>query len=336
MEKYSKWRDAGTGIQPFLPLMPPKTDITLLATLSNIIHMIVGPILGLIKLLLVTVVFLVYVVIVPGLGLIWSPIPPLKRLWTSIFSRILLRLGLFFVGFFYIKAETVSIRKSRQAEAIKPPSVNNGDVIVANWTSYIDIIYLAARYNPIFTQIYLDTTNVKPITLWEAIRLTAQIPASRPNQGDKLYTVKELSSLAKKKKMGPIVIFAEGTTSNGRALLKFAPLFKEYKQQDQVNNFRIVSFKYEYNTMPPTYTVGNQFIHFFHLCSEFHNSMIVKTLAQGEDPTSGTTVNTEDPVGDSLITSLSHVSKLRKTNLSMADKCDFLSYYESRNQKKSN
>jgi hypothetical protein len=64
----------------------------------------------------------------------------------------------------------------------------------------------------------------------------------------------------------------------------------------------------------------------------------VKYLAQGESPLSNATTTTEstiDPVGDLLIASLGNISKVRKTNLSMSDKIDFLSYYESRTQKKS-
>jgi hypothetical protein len=69
--------------------------------------------------------------------------------------------------------------------------------------------------------------------------------------------------------------------------------------------------------------------------------LIVKSLAQGESPCSAnlpevpaTGTMSVDPVGDALIATLCNISKLRKTNLSMADKRDFLSYYESRTQKK--
>lgn len=83
-----------------------------------------------------------------------------------------------------------------------------------------------------------------------------------------MYTVQELSQKAKKGKWGPVVVFAEGTTTNGRALLKFAPVFEDYKADQKDGNFQIMSFKYDYGNMPPTYTVGNQFYHFFKLCSQ--------------------------------------------------------------------
>lgn len=79
---------------------------------------------------------------------------------------------------------------------------------------------------------------------------------------------------------------------------------------------------------------------FVDIATQFHNTLVVKSLANGEAPcsphssqvpASGTV--TDDPVGDLLIAAIGNISKLRKTNLSMADKRDFLSYYESRKLK---
>ncbi|KAG2236038.1 hypothetical protein INT48_008130, partial [Thamnidium elegans] len=58
MEKYSRWRDAGTGIQPFLPPVPPRTDSSILVTLSNVIHIVVGPIQAIIKIILISIVII--------------------------------------------------------------------------------------------------------------------------------------------------------------------------------------------------------------------------------------------------------------------------------------
>lgn len=63
------------------------------------------------------------------------------------------------------------------------------------------------RFNPVFTQIYIDCDKVKVVSLWEAIRLAGKIPESTPT--DQLYSVKELSLKAKECGWGPIVVFAE-------------------------------------------------------------------------------------------------------------------------------
>jgi hypothetical protein len=67
------------------------------------------------------------------------------------------------------------------------------------------------RFDPVFTQIYIDSQKVKVISLWEAICLVGKIPESAPpaNEESNVYTVQELSQKAKKGGWGPIVVFAE-------------------------------------------------------------------------------------------------------------------------------
>ncbi|CAO3591510.1 unnamed protein product [Absidia cylindrospora] len=283
MEKYSRWRDPSTGIQPYLPPVPPRTETSLLFSLSNVIHYIVGPVQGILKFALVVVTGLLYLILVPLLGTLLMPLGPLQGIWKRTFSSICLRLILFFTGFFYIKSEPVSIRKGRN-KASKSPSLNakSGDIIVTNWTSYIEVIYLALRFNPVFTQIIPSVNKVRQLSLWQAIRSCVLTPPLTPEEAGidvkDLYTLKELSALVKENKWGPIIIFPEATTSNGRALLKFsAPLFNEFNPTDRDGRFHVMTFKYEYSYMPPTYTVGYQFVHFLSLCSQV-NWMIGYTV----------------------------------------------------------
>jgi hypothetical protein len=97
-------------------------------------------------------------------------------------------------------------------------------------------------YNPVFVQVYTDSLKVKPISLWQAVTNTGNMPTTAP-KNETLYSVKDLSKLTKNNKMGPIVVFAEGTTTNGRALLQFAPLFKDYTVTDKDGSFHIMAFK---------------------------------------------------------------------------------------------
>lgn len=133
--------------------------------------------------------------------------------------------------------------------------------------------YVYPRFNPVFTQVIPSVNKVRQLSLWQAIRSCVLTPPLTPEEagvdGKDLYTIKELSALAKDNKWGPVVVFPEATTSNGRALLKFgAPLFKEFNPTDRDGRFHVMTFKYEYSYMPPTYTVGYQFVHFLSLCSQ--------------------------------------------------------------------
>ncbi|KAI9320485.1 hypothetical protein BX666DRAFT_2017673 [Dichotomocladium elegans] len=314
MEKYSRWRDAGTGIQPFLPPVPPRTESNLLSTLSNVIQSIVGPIQGVIKLLLVLIISLVYALLVPGLGLVLTPLGPVQRLWTRLFSFVLLRSVLFFSGFFIIKNDTVSLRRGKDAR------IHSGDVIVANWSSYIDVIYLAYKYRPVFTQVFpVDGKNIRRISLWQAIRLCTALPALTPEeagaQKSSLYTLRELAEEAKERRWGPVIVFPEGTTSNGRALLKFASIFKSYQPSEREGRFHVLTFNLTVKRLAS--------------CDVPCNPAMTSSQ-QASDLASLAGTGMDDLVGGQLLVCLANMSRLRKTNLSMSDKRDFMEYYQMR------
>ncbi|KAI8070888.1 hypothetical protein BC940DRAFT_235281 [Gongronella butleri] len=297
MEKYSRWRDPGTGIQPFLPPVPPRTESSILLTLTNIIHYVLGPVQGILKFAFVLVLGLVYILLVPLLGLLLMPLPPLQRLWTRFWSSICLRLILFFAGFFLIKTEITSIRRGKGGKSSRI-NVKPGDIIVANWTSYIEVLYLAFRFDPVFTQVIPSVNKVRVLTLWQAVRACVHIPPVSPEDvgltasSPQLMTLKQLQKQTTRR---AIVVFPEATTTNGRALLNFAsPLFDEYTATDQ------------------------------HGC--FHGGSVspndVATLA-----------GSSDLVGGLMGIALGNMARLRKTNMDVHSKREFMDYYYSRNKK---
>ncbi|RSH89072.1 hypothetical protein EHS25_002738 [Saitozyma podzolica] len=129
-------------------------------------------------------------------------------------------------------------------------SPRRGDLIVANWTSYVDVLYLAFRYNPtfllpIFAPIETATPSrpstgrhtgtgsaalstslpspsllgYLPVPLGGMLARTGSLPEEHPTAPRGMYkTLKD----ARRRERGPVVLFPEGTTGNGRALLKFA------------------------------------------------------------------------------------------------------------------
>jgi len=123
-----------------------------------------------------------------------------------------------------------------------------GDLIITNYTSQIDILYLAYRYNPTFllptfAPLELTTTNQStgrhtgtgsanisssqpqptflgytPIPLLPLLARTGSLPPTEEVLAAGSY--KSLKS-ARRGEKRVVVLLAEGTTSNGRAVLKF-------------------------------------------------------------------------------------------------------------------
>lgn len=96
-----------------------------------------------------------------------------------------------------------------------------GSIIAASYTSPLDVIYLATIFDPVFTQSYAGTRLVRQVSLISAVTSCFSITV-KP-------TSEEFSSLVSLEKLSAqypnriIAVFPEGTTSNGRGILRFTP-----------------------------------------------------------------------------------------------------------------
>ncbi|KAK1923936.1 hypothetical protein DB88DRAFT_488504 [Papiliotrema laurentii] len=246
MEKYSKWRDPATGIQPFLPPVPPNS-------VSPIFVAILAPFglaHGILRAVLLAVLALLHVLL-DFAAYIFYPIPPLYRAVQGVFTYLTCRLALCVLGYWWIERETVSPKRGLKGIAqIADRSPRQGDLILSNHTSYIDVLLLSALYNPTFLLPVFSALPAVPTTqpkygrstgtgsanistaplpqppalgyvkvpFWEMMARTGSLPPTAAVLPVGAYkTLKE----ARRKEPRPVVLFAEGTTGNGRAILRF-------------------------------------------------------------------------------------------------------------------
>lgn len=98
-----------------------------------------------------------------------APIPPLKRAFAYIFTAIIARLVLLILGLWWIPVEIVHRKKSyivrydvfvsytdrilvssRGSKAAEKWAPKAGDLIVSNWASWIELVWLAFRLASLF------------------------------------------------------------------------------------------------------------------------------------------------------------------------------------------
>lgn len=142
MERFSKFRDPGTGIQVFLPPVPAGQGV------GAVVLAPFGWVLGVVRALLLVLVALVHLLLHQSVGQAHAALD--RRM-----TRVSARAALLCLGYFSLRPEMASVhRKGPRALASLPPASAvqpaAGDLIVANYSSWIDVLILTAWWAPQF------------------------------------------------------------------------------------------------------------------------------------------------------------------------------------------
>ncbi|EAU84701.1 hypothetical protein CC1G_00220 [Coprinopsis cinerea okayama7 len=335
MEKFSAYRDAGTGIQPFLTPVPPAGGEFLAQATIPLRYP-----LAVVRTMLVLVISLLYLVTVQGACLLLLPLPPLYDFITHILTYALGRTALFILGLFWIPVDYTTRKRGKNVKDAIAWNPKAGDLIVSNWASWIEIVWLAIRFNPIFVvpipekdvsfsnasggspiayrpgrrtgtgsaninQVSRTQTQRIPIagfkkaSLWEMIMSTGYAPSPRGSE-----TVHSLEEIRKSSRR-PLVVFPECTSSNARGLLRFADVFKK-DVPIKGYNVHVLCVRYDPPTaMTPTPShsipsgILNPLPHVFTLATSLSPVAIsVRLLPLAESPSSQLFVASEIVSGD--------------------------------------
>ncbi|SCZ90944.1 BZ3500_MvSof-1268-A1-R1_Chr1-3g02407 [Microbotryum saponariae] len=273
-------QDPSTGIAPLVYPLPASTD-----AVPPAVKVIVTPfkwLLGFVRTLLVVLLILAHWLLVELLMTTLRIVPPLHSILTRILSALICRTVLFLLGLAWISTETVSLRRTGRSPPSVPFTPRAGDLIVANSSSYVDVLYLAfryalyppraysyshcdtiltpmnlnVRYNPYFllpcSSLGSKASSSSPslITSYRVVSLTTALLSSGklPERSERGMTLEEAVSNTNR----PLVWFPEATTSNNRALLKLGELVPPKTTGGATKAFRL--FLLSFNTKPKSHT----------------------------------------------------------------------------------
>ncbi|KAI9757153.1 MAG: hypothetical protein M1815_001994 [Lichina confinis] len=198
MEKYSQFRDRGSGIAPFLPI--PRQ--------SSRAHLPALAFLFVLRLPIFVAAILGYFVLLQ-----WVPMGSLAK-------KAFLWMILGVPGVWWIDLQIDGVKRGSLAKqhALRLPQPS--DVIACSFTSPIDALYLAAIFDPIFTVSFPHSQQVRRISLFGAIMQAFRRPREQPTPGMQMV---DLRTLIEANPTRVVVVFPEATTTNGRGILTLSP-----------------------------------------------------------------------------------------------------------------
>ncbi|KAB5550920.1 acyltransferase [Coniochaeta sp. 2T2.1] len=199
MEKFSQFRDRGSGVAPFMPISTPSTPLT------TLLHI------ALFSFRLPFFLFFTFVYFTTLHHLPFLP-PALRKL---------LLWGLMAIpGIWWIDLQLDGVKRGALSSAPRSRVPYPGSVIAASYTSPLDVLYLAAVFDPVFTVSYAGSRKVRRVGLLGALwHVFSAPPTALPTGGG----LTDLADLIKTNQDRVIAVFPEGGTTNGRGVLPLTP-----------------------------------------------------------------------------------------------------------------
>lgn len=127
-------------------------------------------------------------------------------------------------------------------------------------------------------------------------------------------------------------VFLKGTTSNGRGLLKLVPFQLENKMI-RGRRVQIVTLAYnDTQTNTPIYSAGNMLGHSIRLCTCLHHRLHVIYLDHRESILNQPSEreNSSEQLRETLSELLAQTGRLRRVQLGIYEKEEFLRYFNNR------
>uniref|UniRef100_L2FLH9 Vacuolar protein sorting protein vps66 n=1 Tax=Colletotrichum fructicola (strain Nara gc5) TaxID=1213859 RepID=L2FLH9_COLFN len=297
MEKFSQFRDKGSGISPFIPVKTP------LSALSSVFHAF---------LFLIRLPFFITYVATYFLVLHHLPFLPVA-------ARKILLWGMMGIPGISRRA---GARRGTLAEQPPQRFPHPGSVIAANFTSPIDAIYLAAIFDPIFTVSYPNTRSVERISLLRAVLYALSPVRFGPRQGAKLT---DLAALLERYPDRVVAVFPEATTTNGKGVLPFTPSLLAAKP-----DVHIFPVSIRYTPADVTTPVPGRWFKFLWDLLSRPTTCIRVRVAESILNSSAAQTNGEQRVLDKVAEALARLCRNKRVGLTLRDKAAFVEAWSGR------
>ncbi|KAK1756931.1 hypothetical protein QBC47DRAFT_298134 [Echria macrotheca] len=200
MEKFSQFRDRGSGVSPFLP---SKTPSSILSATPRVF-------LFLVRLPLFLGFATFYFLLLQHL-----PLPTVAR---KLFLWCLLAIP----GIWWVDLQLDGVKRGSLSQQPASRVPHPRSVIAANFTSPLDALYLAAVFDPVFTISYPHTRKVRRVGLlgamWAALS-PAQLSLDPPSPEN----LTDLGALLARYPDRVVAVFPECATTNGKGILPPSP-----------------------------------------------------------------------------------------------------------------
>ncbi len=263
-EKFRRYECSDCQVCPF----NPRTETRPLPAL--ILWYFFGTVLALLRLMLL-VICIAFAIFFETLGHLFSFIPSLRKFIRFIGVSLPCRAMLFLFGFTSVSASNVNVPAQQK---VKLPSrifasVKAGSVVISNLVSVSEILYFEYALSPVYALPSASGKNVIQCSLYRII--CHVIFDSIPKTAE--MSLSELQDVASRQRQ-PVLLFAEGHPSNGKAMLPFADVAHEVS----LCNCAVVSV--EGWRWKPVSTVDGGWTYLFSLLVQPTLSLSVKCIPQ--------------------------------------------------------
>eukprot|EP00922_Rhytidocystis_sp_ex-Travisia-forbesii_P061199 GHVS01090738.1.p1 GENE.GHVS01090738.1~~GHVS01090738.1.p1 ORF type:complete len:381 (+),score=46.38 GHVS01090738.1:299-1441(+) len=312
MEKYSQFADSTTGINPFVPLWDnfkkPKSSTGIVWRLI-IRYMLKTP-LAICRLCLATVPMLLLYITAHTTR--WIFIRCVRRKIQGVVYYICCRWLLLLLGFWHIDAAHADHRRLKiRAPPTTTPSSSSSTstssssllssatkstdgseiLILANQTSFVEIIYFIMKINPTFVITHKDGT-LSPVNWQTALTYSltnnTQPPRNHHVVAGGFTSLLDLCDYVEEEGRGPLVLFPEGGKTNGVGVIQWrCEAWDEKAAGILESQCVVVGFAYEgtggeevKQAYTPPHTVYGCWQHLFFLCSEWNHRLQVRWIGR--------------------------------------------------------